>query len=155
MRRGHSVYEMRQALERRCDDGALVRRVLDRLKQEKLLDDARYSLEFARSRARNRKQGRFRIVRELRARGVPERHIEVALNEAFGETDERELLRKRIERKLRLLRGPLDEKKRASMYHSLLRAGFQADEIRAELKSFASASSEAPGELPAIDDAID
>ena len=138
MRRGHSVYEMRKALERRCDDEQLVRRILDRLKQEKLLDDARYSLEFARSRARNRKQGRFRIARELRARGVPDRHIETAIEETLAETDEGEILRKRVQRKLKLLRGPLDERKRASLYRSLMAAGFGSDAIRRALKEAAA-----------------
>ena len=142
MRRAHSVHEMRKALGRRCDDEQLVRRVMDRLKLQKLVDDARYALEFTRSRARNRTQGRFRIARELRARGVPDRHIDAALEEAFAETDERELLRKRIERKLRLVRGPLDEKKRASLYRTLLRAGFKADDIRNELKSMRFQNSE-------------
>src|SRR5712692_4051236 len=56
MRRAHSVYEMRQALERRLPTGpggeekVAVRRVLQRLKNEKLLDDARYSRQFARYR---------------------------------------------------------------------------------------------------------
>jgi regulatory protein len=138
MRRGHSVHEMRKALERRCDDEQLVRRILDRLKQDKLLDDARYSLEFARSHARNRKQGKFRIARELRARGVPDRHVETALEETFAETDEAEILRKRVQRKLKLLRGPLDERKRASLYRSLMAAGFASDAIRRALKEAAA-----------------
>jgi regulatory protein len=134
MRRGHSVHEMRVALGRRCDDEALVRAVVDRLKREQLVDDARYAAEFARSRARNRKQGKFRIARELRARGVPDRHVETALEGAFAETDEAALLRKRIEQKLRMARGPLDEKKRASLYRSLMMAGFSGEMIRREMK---------------------
>ena len=134
MRRGHSVHEMRVALERRCDDEAMVRAVVDRLKREQLVDDARYAAEFARSRARNRKQGKFRIARELRARGVPDRHVETALEGTFAETDEATLLRKRIEQKLRTARGPLDEKKRASLYRSLMMAGFSGEMIRREMK---------------------
>jgi regulatory protein len=133
MRRGHSVHEMRVALEKRCEDELLVRRVIDRLKQGNLLDDARYAKEFVRLRAVYRKQGRFRIARDLRSRGVPDRHIESAMDAVFAETDEGELLRKRIERKLRLLRGPLDMRKRASLYNSMLRAGFSSDAIRREL----------------------
>ena len=151
IRRGHSIHEMRKALERRCDDEQLVRRILDRLKQEKLLDDARYSLEFARSRARNRKQGRFRIARELRARGVPDRHIETAIEETLAETDEGEILRKRVQRKLKLLRGPLDERKRASLYRSLMAAGFGSDAIRRELKSALAEEAEGEAEIPAAE----
>jgi regulatory protein len=153
MRRGHSVHEMRKALERRCDDEQLVRRILDRLKQEKLLDDARYSLEFARSHARNRKQGKFRIARELRARGVPDRHVETALEETFAETDEAEILRKRVQRKLKLLRGPLDERKRASLYRSLMTAGFASDAIRRALKE-AAADAAIEEDAPILGDEI-
>jgi len=135
MRRAHSVYEMRQALERRVEDKALARHVLQRLKSEGLLDDARYARQFARFHVESRRQGRFRIARDLRARGVPDRHIETALDEALAETDEAELVRKRIERKQRAVRGPLDERRMASLYRSLLRAGFSSDVIRAELRA--------------------
>ncbi len=135
MRRAHSVYEMRQVLERRAENPAAAGRVLARLKHEMLLDDARYARQFARYHAESRRQGRYRITRDLRARGVPDRHIEAALEEAFSETDERTLVRKRIERKLKLHRGALEERKLASLYSSLLRAGFSADVIRSELRA--------------------
>ena len=134
MRRAHSVYEMRMLLERRAADEVMVRAVLDRLRRETLLDDARYAREFARTRAAHRKQGRFRIARELRARGVPDRHIDVALDEAFAETNEEEMLKERIERKLRFVRGKPDERKRASLYASLLRSGFSSDQIRRAMR---------------------
>ena len=136
MRRAHSVYEMRQVLERRAQDGAAVRRVLQRLKQESLLDDARYARQFVRYRVESRRQGRFRIARDLRTRGVPDRHIEAALEDIFAETDEAALVRKRLARRLKNLRGALDQRKLASLYRSLLRAGFSADVIRAELRAF-------------------
>src|ERR1700691_2662776 len=81
--RAHSIFEMRTYLERRATTTGLARQVVARLKREKLIDDARYAVEFARSRANFRRQGRYRIARELRARGVPDRHIEAALAQAF------------------------------------------------------------------------
>jgi regulatory protein len=144
MRRAHSVYEMRKALERRADDETMVRAVLDRLKRDNRLDDARYAREFARTRAAYRKQGRFRIARELRARGVPDRHIDVALDEAFVETNEEEMLKQRIERKLRFVRGKLDERKRASLYSSLLRSGFSSDQIRRAMKGVTGGAADLP-----------
>ncbi len=133
MRRAHSVYEMRQALERRATEKAAVHRVLQRLKDEKLLDDACYARQFAQYRAESRRQGRYRIARELRVRGVPDCHIEAALEEVFAATDEATLVRKRLERRLRQLRGGLDQRQIALLYRSLVRAGFSADVIRAEL----------------------
>jgi regulatory protein len=144
MRRAHSVFEMRQALERRAEDKSLARRVLDRLKRENLLDDARYARQFTRQQAEGRRRGHYRIARDLRARGIPDRHIEPALNEIFDEVDEDALLRKRIERRLRTLRGPVDERRLASLYASLLRAGFSADAIRRELRALTKMD---PGEI--------
>ena len=135
MRRAHSVHEMKKALERRCEDKSLIGKVMERLKSARLVDDARYAKQFARQRTVTRKQGKFRIARDLRGRGIPDRHIEAALEESAKETDEGAVVRQRIERKLRLYRGELDEKKFASMYRSLLRAGFSADVVRRELRA--------------------
>lgn len=140
MRRAHSVHEMKRALERRCEDAALIKNVLARLKTSGLIDDARYAKQFTRHRTESRKQGKFRIARDLRARGVPDRHIEAAIEESAQQTDEATLVRQRIERKLRASRGPdtrkkIDDRKLASLYRSLLRSGFSADVIRRELKS--------------------
>src|SRR5207245_8126816 len=124
MRRAHSVHEMKQALARRCEDLSLVKNVMARLKSAGLIDDARYAKQFTRQRTEGRKQGKFRISRDLRARGVPDRHIDAALKETAEQNDEAAMVRQRIERKLRSYRGEIDEKKMASMYGSLLRAGF-------------------------------
>ena len=139
VRRAHSVFEMRRALERRAEK-ALVRRVLSRLTQGGLLDDARYARQFARFHAESRRQGRFRVARELRARGVADRLIEAALDDVFAEVDESAAIRRRIERRLKQLRGrdaraALDPRKMASLYASLLRAGFSSDSIRRELRA--------------------
>jgi len=135
MRRAYSVFEMRTYLERRSEEVSLAANVLARMKHERLVDDGRYALEFARGRANLRRQGRYRIARELRLRGVPDRHIESALEQVFAETDEVVLVRKVIERRLRLARGPLDEKKRASLYRMLQRAGFDSQLIYRELRA--------------------
>jgi regulatory protein len=133
MRRAHSVSEMKKALARRCEDDKMVKAVVERLKRENLIDDGRYARQFTRHRTRTRKQGPFRIARELRARGVPDRHIETALEESANETDPAAIVRQRIERKLRMFRGEIDQKKLASLYRSLIGAGFPADLIRKEL----------------------
>jgi len=135
MRRAHSVHEMKKALIRRTADENLIKKVIERLKQNGFIDDARYAKQFARQRTEGRKQGKFRVARDLRARGVPDRHIDAALEEAAQNTDEATVVRQRIERKLRSFRGEIDEKKFASLYRSLLRSGFSADLIRRELQS--------------------
>lgn len=135
MRRAHSVHEMKTKLLRRADSELLAQVVLARLKESGQLDDSRYAKQFTRQRAEVRKQGKFRIVRDLRARGVPDRHINEAIAESAESHDEAAIVRQRIERKLRSFRGEISDKKFASIYRSLLAAGFPADLIRRELKS--------------------
>ncbi|MGC1486069.1 MAG: regulatory protein RecX [Candidatus Acidiferrum sp.] len=144
MRRAYSVYEMKQLLGRRTDDDNLLKTVMDRLKRAKMIDDERFAKQFARQRTEIRRQGKFRIARDLRARGVPDRHIEAALAESAKETDESATVRQRLERKLRSFRGEITENKIASMYRSLLRAGFSADVVRRELKAVTRAEAPEP-----------
>ena len=152
MRRAHSVQEMKQKLTRRADNELLVRVVLARLKENGQLDDERYAQQFTRNRTQSRKQGQFRIQRELRARGVSDSVIKSTLEESAAQTDPAVTVRQRIERKLKSYRGEIDDKKIASIYGSLLRAGFPSDMIRRELKALAS---EAPPETEDLDNEPD
>ncbi|MGB9068943.1 MAG: regulatory protein RecX [Candidatus Acidiferrales bacterium] len=125
---------MKEYLNLRTEDKDLVANVIARLRELHYLDDTRFAAEFARQHASFRKQGRFRIARELRARGVPDSSIDAALDSVFAETDEAASVRARIQRKLAHVRGALDQRKIASLYGSLLRAGFSAEVIRTELR---------------------
>jgi regulatory protein len=147
MRRAYSIHEMKDYLNLRAEEKDAVPNVIARLRELNYLDDARYAAEFARQHANFRKQGRFRIARELRARGVPDSHIDTALDSVFADTDEAASVRARIKRKLAHIRGALDQRKIAALYGSLLRAGFSADIIRTELRGITR------GELPEIVDA--
>jgi regulatory protein len=147
-RRAHSIHELKQYLHRRAEDDALIPPLIARLRELSYLDDARYALNFARAHAQSRRQGRFRIARELRNRGVPDQHIEAALEAVFAETDEASLVRAQIKRRLSSKRGPLDQKKIASLYRSLLRSGFSSEIIRSEMRIAAKVDSDAlPTEL--------
>ena len=134
MRRAHSIADLKKKLMRYTSNDLLIQVVIARLKERGLIDDERYAKQFARQRTESRKQGKFRVARDLRAHGVPDRHIATALEEVAHSTDEAATVRQRIERKLRSYRGEIDEKKMASIYSSLLRAGFPADVVRRELK---------------------
>jgi regulatory protein len=135
MRRAHSVQEMKKKLERRSNNKLLVQVVMARLRENGQINDERYAKQFARQRTEGRKQGKFRVARDLRSRGVADVHIEAALAEAAEQTDETAIVRLRIQRKLRSFRGEISDKKLASLYSSLLRAGFPSDIIRREIRS--------------------
>jgi regulatory protein len=146
MRRAYSVHEMREYLKRRAEDEEHVGNVISRLRELKYLDDARYSIEYARQHAQARRQGRFRIMRELRGKGVPDLHVEAAIEAVFAETDEAALVRAQVKRRLSHVRGAIGQNKIASLLRSLLRAGFSSDVIRAELKGITQ------GDLPDFPD---
>ena len=150
MRRPHSVNEMQKLLKRRASSDLLAQVVLARLKENGSLNDDRYAKQFTRQRTEIRRQGKFRIARDLRARGVPDTHIQSAIEESADEAAERAAIRHRIDRKLKLTRGPkpgemISDKKIASLYRSLLAAGFPSDAIRRELKSITTE------EVPSVD----
>jgi regulatory protein len=132
-RRAHSTWELRQKLTPRALAPADVDPVLSALDGRGWLDDRRFARDFARARAR-RRYGRYRISRELRGKQVAEEWIDAALAEVFPEEqDERALVRKRLERRLRGQPPPYPLKLLRSLYASLLRAGFSSAIIRDEL----------------------
>jgi SOS response regulatory protein OraA/RecX len=125
MRRAHSVHEMKKVLARRSDNELLVQVVMARLRENGQLDDSRFAKQFA---------------RDLRARGIMDHHVDAAIADAANPETESATIRTRLQRKLKLLAsgkkgGELDDRKIASLYRSLLRAGFSSDAIRRELKS--------------------
>ncbi len=115
------------------------------------LNDRQFARDYARARAAYRRFGRHRITRELRRKGVDEELIRAALAEVFPqEEDERTLIRKRIDRRLRNHEPPYPDKLLRSLYASLLRAGFSSAIIRSEL--FGRVRSDLAEKLAWLDD---
>src|SRR5258708_249229 len=96
MRRAQSIHEMKQKLARRSDNKLLVQVVMARLKENGMIDDARYAKQFARQRTESRKQGKYRVARDLRARGIPDRHISSALEKVAQTPHEPAIVPQRI-----------------------------------------------------------
>jgi regulatory protein len=128
-RRAYSVAELRRALERKFPGHAGVGEALTRLRQLGYLDDRKFAEQYASALARHRGFGRHRIRRELKAKLVDYRAIEPALDGAFEETPEADLLGRALEKKIRTLRRPVTRSRLAALCHSLLRQGFRADDI--------------------------
>jgi regulatory protein len=120
---------MRRALEKKYPDSSQVPKAIARLRELHYLDDKKFAEHYASSLVRNRAYGRYRIRRELKAKLVDYRQIEPALQQAFGETSERELLEQALAKKLRTLRLPLTRPRFHSLCQSLLRRGFNSGDI--------------------------
>ena len=87
-RREHSQYELRRKLKARGYGEGLVDELLTVLVDERLLSDTRYAEAMVTHRA-SRGYGPLRICMELRDRGVAERIVDEALQEAEIDWDER------------------------------------------------------------------
>ncbi len=127
--RPYSVAELRRALERKFPADTDLSPALVRLRQLGYLDDKKFAEHQAALLAHDRLYGRHRIRRELKAKLVDYRTIEPALERAFEEVDERQLLERALDKKLRTLRLPFTRARLASLCQSLLRRGFQAGDI--------------------------
>jgi regulatory protein len=152
-RRGYAVAELRRALEKKFPAGPAVEDALARLRVLGYLNDKKFAQQYASSLVRNKALGRFRVRRELKAKLVDYRHIEPAIEQAYDETNERQLLERTLDRKIRTLKLPVTRAKLGLLCQSLLRRGFAADAImkavraRPELKPIAEgAELETPDE---------
>jgi regulatory protein len=125
-RRMRSVAELKRLMRQRVGtqpDGAeLMERVVERLKEQKYLNDSNYAAAYSSYRKENEKLGRFRVVSELRAKGVHADVIEKSVSAAYEGTSEEKLARDFLKRKR--LKKPANEKETARVFRALVRAGF-------------------------------
>jgi regulatory protein len=87
-RRDHTAAELRRALAARGHAGGEVEAAIERLRQEKVIDDRGYAERFARSRMAHHGAGRALVREGLRRRGVPRAEAEAGLRAALAEVDE-------------------------------------------------------------------
>jgi regulatory protein len=127
--RAYSVAELKQKLRRKGFGAEAIDETVARLKKLRFLDDRRLAEQYAASLARNRALGRFRVERELKARRVDPRAVEPALRAAYEEIDERALLEKVLDQKVRHLRRPFTRARLWGLCNSLRRRGFRSDDI--------------------------
>jgi len=98
------------------------------------LDDRRVATAYARTAANIKGRGRLRVLRELSAMGITKDIASEAVGEVFGDIDERSLIAKAIQKKLRG-RGRLDTAQdRSKIYQYLMRQGFTPGAIVAALR---------------------
>lgn len=137
--RALSLGELRARLQARAARRADVEPVMARLKQYGYLDDRRFAETFTRLRRDNDGLGRFRVLRDLRARRVAPAVAERAVAEAYRGVDETRLIEEFLRRKLRSALAQIGDPRRlASLYRALLRAGFSSGKIVESLRKLAA-----------------
>ena len=135
--RPRTEHELRERLARDGFETPEIERALDWARDAGYLDDAALAQRWIAARAARRGYGRGRLMAELARRGVDRDVAEAAWRRATegGEVDPRAVLERAIERKVRSVGGRLDDRAMARVYNALLRAGFDANDVRAALAS--------------------
>ena len=155
--RPRAEQELRRRLRSKSFPHALIEWCLSLLKEEGLIDDHAFASAFVRSRMRLRPRGRFRLVQELRQKGVSPEVAEQAIDEAFSneETSEQDLACAAAQRWLdrqgpALIESlastdPSEERERARrrLHAFLSRRGFGSDVIRVGLDEAETGAREA------------
>ena len=143
--RAHSVHELRQKLMRRAEAVPEVDLTLAKLKEYGLTDDRKFSDTFASARLENQGFGKFRVLRELRSKRIPDSIATEAVAKTYAASSEQELIAAFLARKYRNrnLQEFLQEQKNvASVYRRLRTAGFTSAGSIAALKLHASSVEE-------------
>jgi regulatory protein len=129
-----SVAELRARLLDRDHNPEDADLAVERLRQEGALNDERVARAYARTAIDIKGRGRLRIARELHEKGIAREVVTAALAEVFGELDERSLVSKALQKKLRGRPKPTTPSELARLYQYLMRQGFSpavvADELR-------------------------
>jgi len=123
-RRELSVKELRDRLldrEHAPDD---IDRAIEHLLDTQALDDARVARAYARTAATVKGRGRLRVMRELNAMGIAKETASEALAEVFADVDERSLIAKALQKKLRGRPRIANAAEHARLYQYLMRQGF-------------------------------
>lgn len=130
-----SEAELRARLsEKEWADAENVERVLARLKELGYLNDKHFAASYTASRLTAKPLGRNRLRRDLQRKKVAPQVTEQALNEAYGEGREEELIEAAIRKRLRLKGRPTTREETKKLYDYLLRLGFGYDLVNRKVR---------------------
>jgi regulatory protein len=137
-RRELSVAECRSRLADRDHDSEAIDAAIARLLEVGALNDARVARASARTSFTIKGRGRLRIARELQAKGIARDIADAALEEVFGDRDERALVASALNNRLRGRTTLKDRAESGRLYQYLMRQGFTPGAVMAELRALRS-----------------
>ncbi len=105
-------------------------KVLERLRELGYVDDQKFILWWVEQRNAHRPKGKRVIIQELQQKGINKSLIEDVLSETCDGSDEIELAKQVVSKKLDLWKKLPKLDKKRKMYDYLTRRGFSGDTIR-------------------------
>jgi regulatory protein len=137
-RQMRTVAELKRLMGRKVEPGELgqtkIATVVARLLDQHYLDDPAFASTYTRLRQENQGFGKRRVQQELARKGVQSETAASAIETAYAEVSEDELVRRYVARKR--LEKPQDQKQTARVIRRLVGAGFSFGVISKLLKTW-------------------
>ena len=137
-RQMRTVAELKRLMSRRVEPGepgeSKVAAVVERLLDQHYLDDPAFASTYTRLRQENQGFGKRRVQQELARKGVQAELVSSAIETAYAEVSEDELVRRYVARKR--IEKPQDDKQTARLIRRLVGAGFSFAIITKLLKTW-------------------
>ena len=134
-RRALTVAECRARLVDRGHPAEQIEAAIEHLRETGGLDDDKMARALAQTSVDVKGRGRLRIVRELVARGVEQETASRAVAEVFEDRDERTLINRAVQKKLRGRAHPSTPAEFARLYQHLMRQGFTPAVVSATIRA--------------------
>lgn len=128
--RNRSEKELCAALARAKYDSTVVDAVIEKCREQRFLDDAKFAQQFVQSRLRNRPMGRERLKLELRNKGISDTIIAATLDEAIAPEDTLSLANQLAEKQRKRLASLPAAKAQQRLADFLRRRGFDWETIQ-------------------------
>ena len=123
-----SLAEMRSRLmEKDWAEEAVVDQVIARLEELGYLNDEQFAADFASSRLTAKPLGRTRLRRDLQRKKLSSETIETALDVAYEQQSEEELIEHAISKRVKTKGAPATREEAKKLFDYLIRRGFSYD----------------------------
>jgi regulatory protein len=133
-RRELSEVQLRQRLARRKHAAAAIDAAIERLREERSVDDVRVAEAMARSQMLLRKRGKLRVRLEIERAGVEPATAKRVVDEVFADLDADDLLDAALAKRLRRGDDIADDRAFNRLYRYLVGQGFEPDRVLALLR---------------------
>lgn len=129
-----SIKELRTRLmEKEWTNSAIVDEVIQKLESYGYLNDAQFAKSFAASKLRQKPVGKRMLKQKLAERKLDKETVAEAIEKAFEETPESEIIDRAVEKRLRIKGVPKERNDIKKFYDFLLRQGFSYELVREKM----------------------
>ncbi len=133
-----SIVELRtRLLEKEWTNREIIEEVIEKLAGYGYLNDAQFAKSFAASQIRQKPIGKRFLKQKLTMKKLDKETFDEAIEKAFEETPESEVIERAIEKRLRIKGKPETREDTKKFFDFLLRQGFSFDLVRDKMREIA------------------